>query len=179
MGIRSSRRILVVLVPIALLLSACSELTAEPSELGAEFQQSAVSEDESVDEGGHVTVPSVKGKKVAKARQTLREEGLRVRVTRKASSRPTGTVLSQRPGPGAEVQPGRVIRLVVAKPKPPPPPPTPSCHPSYVGACLDPNASDYDCAGGSGNGPLYTGTVQVTGYDEYGLDADGDGIGCE
>lgn len=52
------------------------------------------------------------------------------------------------------------------------------CHPSYSG-CLDPTASDYDCEGGSGDGPLYTGTVEVTGYDEYGLDDDGDGIGCE
>jgi endonuclease YncB( thermonuclease family) len=54
-----------------------------------------------------------------------------------------------------------------------------NCHPSYKGACLDPNASDYDCAGGSGNGPKYTGPVTVVGYDEYGLDADGDGVGCE
>jgi hypothetical protein len=61
----------------------------------------------------------------------------------------------------------------------PPPPTQPTCHPSYKGACLDPNASDYDCAGGSGDGPKYTGTVQVVGYDEYGLDADGDGWGCE
>jgi endonuclease YncB( thermonuclease family) len=54
-----------------------------------------------------------------------------------------------------------------------------SCHPSYKGACLDPNASDYDCAGGSGNGPEYTGPVRVVGYDQFGLDADGDGYGCE
>lgn len=54
-----------------------------------------------------------------------------------------------------------------------------NCHPSYEGACLDPNASDYDCAGGSGNGPKYTGTVRVVGPDEFGLDADGDGLGCE
>ena len=52
------------------------------------------------------------------------------------------------------------------------------CHPSYSG-CLDPNAYDYDCAGGSGNGPRYTGRVIVYGYDEFGLDRDGDGIGCE
>lgn len=52
------------------------------------------------------------------------------------------------------------------------------CDPNYSG-CLDPNASDYDCEGGSGNGPLYTGTVEVLGVDHYGLDADGDGIGCE
>jgi len=53
-----------------------------------------------------------------------------------------------------------------------------SCNPNYSG-CLDPNASDYDCEGGSGNGPYYTGTVKVIGYDEYGLDADGDGYGCD
>ncbi len=54
-----------------------------------------------------------------------------------------------------------------------------SCDPNYSGACLDPSASDYDCEGGSGNGPYYTGTVTVVGADPYGLDADGDGIGCE
>jgi micrococcal nuclease len=53
------------------------------------------------------------------------------------------------------------------------------CHPSYVGACLDPNAYDYDCAGGSGNGPQYTGPVRVVGPDDFGLDADGDGYACE
>jgi len=52
------------------------------------------------------------------------------------------------------------------------------CDPNYSG-CLDPNASDYDCAGGSGDGPLYTGTVEVLGVDHYGLDDDGDGIGCD
>jgi endonuclease YncB( thermonuclease family) len=62
---------------------------------------------------------------------------------------------------------------------PPPPAPANNCHPSYQGACLDPTASDYDCAGGSGNGPEYTGFVTVVGDDEYGLDADGDGEGCE
>jgi len=53
------------------------------------------------------------------------------------------------------------------------------CDPNYAGACLDPYASDYDCAGGSGNGPDYTGTVTVVGEDHYGLDADGDRTGCE
>jgi len=52
------------------------------------------------------------------------------------------------------------------------------CHPSYSG-CLDPNASDYDCAGGSGDGPYYTGRVRVIGPDVFGLDRDGDGWGCE
>jgi hypothetical protein len=69
---------------------------------------------------------------------------------------------------------------VSVKAPPPPPPAQPAnCDPNYTGACLDPNASDYDCVGGSGNGPKYTGTVTVVGYDHYGLDSDGDGVGCE
>lgn len=53
------------------------------------------------------------------------------------------------------------------------------CDPNYSGACLDPYASDYDCEGGSGDGPEYTGTVTVVGEDHYGLDSDSDGTGCE
>jgi hypothetical protein len=65
-----------------------------------------------------------------------------------------------------------------APPPPPPPPPPPNdCHPSYD-PCV-PIASDVDCQGGSGDGPVYTGTVRVIGPDEYGLDDDGDGVGCE
>jgi len=53
------------------------------------------------------------------------------------------------------------------------------CHSSYEGACV-PIASDVDCAGGSGNGPAYvSGPVYVVGWDEYGLDRDGDGVACE
>jgi endonuclease YncB( thermonuclease family) len=58
-------------------------------------------------------------------------------------------------------------------------PSTPGCDPSYQGACLNPAASDYDCAGGSGNGPYYTGPVRMVGPDHFRLDADGDGYGCE
>lgn len=53
-----------------------------------------------------------------------------------------------------------------------------NCHPSYSG-CLDINASDYDCAGGRGNGPLYTSRVKVIGPDVFRLDGDNDGWGCE
>jgi len=56
---------------------------------------------------------------------------------------------------------------------------TQQCDPNYSGACV-PIASDVNCAGGSGNGPAYVqGPVQVVGTDIYGLDRDGDGIGCE
>lgn len=52
------------------------------------------------------------------------------------------------------------------------------CHPSYSG-CLKVNAGDYDCASGSGNGPNYTGRVEVYGSDPFDLDRDNDGVGCE
>ena len=54
------------------------------------------------------------------------------------------------------------------------------CDPNYKGACLKPNVSDYDCAGGSGDGPYYAeGPFQSVGSDPYGLDRDHDGIACE
>lgn len=37
----------------------------------------------------------------------------------------------------------------------------------------------HDCAGGSGDGPAYTGPVRVTGTDVCDLDADSDGFTCE
>lgn len=52
-----------------------------------------------------------------------------------------------------------------------------TCTPGYQ-PCLPP-ASDYDCIGGTGNGPKYTSKVFVTGEDVYSLDRDGNGIGCE
>lgn len=70
------------------------------------------------------------------------------------------------------------------RPAPTPVPPTSAperssnCNANYAGACLD-KPGDYDCAGGSGNGPNYTGVVRVVGIDVYDLDRDNDGIGCE
>jgi len=76
------------------------------------------------------------------------------------------------PPDGAPVDPG---------PSDPPDPREPGdeCDPNYEGACLDPNSLDYDCDGGSGDGPDYTGTVTVVGDDHYGLDRDGDGTACD
>jgi hypothetical protein len=56
----------------------------------------------------------------------------------------------------------------------------PSCDPNYTGACVPAGVSDVDCAGGDGDGPYYvTGPVYVVGTDIYGLDSNGDGVGCE
>ena len=68
------------------------------------------------------------------------------------------------------------------KPSPAPKPaPAPStCDPNYAGQCLKDGIGDYDCSGGSGNGPNYVyGTVRVVGSDPFGLDRDDDGLGCE
>ena len=52
------------------------------------------------------------------------------------------------------------------------------CTPGYT-PCIRPGP-DVDCRGGSGNGPRYVdGPVRVTGSDPYGLDSDGNGVGCE
>jgi pyruvate/2-oxoglutarate dehydrogenase complex dihydrolipoamide acyltransferase (E2) component len=137
-----------------------------------------------------VEVPRVVGLKLASARQRLATHGLKLRVRYRPSGRfAAGTVISQSRRIGAGVAPSSVITLVIAKAlppppttQPPPPPTTPArnCHPSYEGACLDPTASDYDCAGGSGNGPKYVqGTVRVHPPDPFDLDADSDGLGCE
>jgi len=53
------------------------------------------------------------------------------------------------------------------------------CHPSYQGECVPIGVSDVDCRGGSGDGPYYVGRVTVVGPDEYDLDRDGNGTGCE
>ena len=55
-----------------------------------------------------------------------------------------------------------------------------ACDPNYEGACLHDGIGDYDCAGGSGNGPNYVeGPIYVIGADVFGLDSDGNGIACE
>jgi hypothetical protein len=105
-------------------------------------------------------------------------------VVEQVSGRAPGRVLAMSPAAGSRLMPGETVTLTVAKKAPPPPPVTASsdsssagCTPGYS-PCLPP-ASDYDCSGGSGDGPEYTGYVTVTGSDPYGLDADGDGAGCE
>jgi hypothetical protein len=136
-----------------------------------------------------VEVPELSGLTQAGAEQILVEVGLKATTkSRSTDQYPAKTVISQSPKAGAEVLPDTTIRLVVAKtppppeppPPPPPPPPEPSCDPSYPDVCLDPAVEDYDCAGGSGNGPEYVeGPIRVRAPDPFDLDREGDGWGCE
>jgi hypothetical protein len=98
------------------------------------------------------------------------------------SARPATTTTSTTSAPATTVPPTTVPPPTTTAPPPPPPTtraaaPSSACDPNYSG-CV-PVASDVDCAGGSGNGPAYTGQVNVIGTDIYDLDRDGDGIACE
>jgi hypothetical protein len=114
-------------------------------------------------------------------REALRKERARLRRARAQARRERAQARRER----ARIRRARAARRRRARqleaqavPAVPETDPAASCHPSYD-PCLDPNASDYDCAGGSGDGPEYTGFVTVKGADDYDLDSDGDGTGCE
>jgi hypothetical protein len=84
------------------------------------------------------------------------------------------TTTTAKPAPTTTTM--KVLAPTVTQP-PATPAPT-NCTPGYD-PCIPPGP-DVDCAGGSGNGPRYVqGPVRVTGPDTYGLDRDGNGIGCE
>jgi hypothetical protein len=79
---------------------------------------------------------------------------------------------------------GELVAAQVRRvPGPPPttqPPGPDGCDPSYPDVCLDPAVGDYDCAGGTGNGPGYVeGPIRVRPPDPFDLDGNGDGVGCE
>jgi hypothetical protein len=125
-------------------------------------------------------VPRLAGMTQAVATQRLRSAGFQVRVANETvTSGRDGAVLRLMPAGLSRVRPHSVVTMVIAHVvRPVVAPPAPSnCTPGYS-PCLAP-ASDYDCAGGSGDGPRYTGLVRVTGADIYDLDRDGDGYGCD
>ena len=142
-----------------------------------------------VDEGDEVIlvvaaplprVPNVVGSSQKAATKSLEQAGFKVATrTQQTSSAKPGTVVQQSPSGGARLRPGARVTITLAKapPKPPPSSQPSNCTPGYS-PCLPP-ASDYDCAGGTGDGPKYTGPVRVTGSDPYDLDSDNDGYGCE
>lgn len=102
---------------------------------------------------------------------------------------PSDSVSAPPPSPTTSATPSADFTVPLPPPPPPEPPappepepepePASECDPNYSGVCV-PIASDVDCAGGSGDGPEYVdGPVYVEGEDIYGLDNDGNGVGCE
>jgi hypothetical protein len=126
-------------------------------------------------------VPGVVGSGKATAMGRVKAAGFSVRVsTKTTTSGEDNVVISQSPSGGSGAKPGTVVELVISDLHKPPTLSAAggsSCTPGYT-PCLPP-ASDYDCEGGSGDGPKYMGLVHVTGSDPYGLDVDGDGVGCD
>jgi hypothetical protein len=120
----------------------------------------AVRRDSTGTSGGYrVTLPDTSGKyRVVVAREGLTNDSCGANV-----SRPDMYIKPSPPGGGDDE-------------------PSPNCTPGYSPCLAYHGGADYDCYGGSGDGPYYTapGVVySVTGSDPYGLDADNDGRGCE
>ncbi len=129
-------------------------------------------------------VPNLVGMAAGQAKTALSRRRLRWTLSYKATGRSVpGTVISQSRKAGEGVLPGTVVALVVAKAPPPPPATTAprNCDPAYPDVCLHDGIGDYDCAGGTGNGPNYVdGPIRVLPPDPFDLDGnDNDGIGCE
>jgi hypothetical protein len=114
-------------------------------------------------------VPAVVGKDRWTAGRQLKRAGFDVKITFVQTTAATdGTVLSQTPNGQTPARPRSVVLLNVA---------TVPCTPGYS-PCLPLGPSDYDCLGGTGDGPAYAGPERVTGSDPYGLDGDNNGWAC-
>ena len=128
-----------------------------------------------------VEVPALVGMKLAEAKDTLADRGLRGTVQYASTARyAAGTVISQSRRTGADVRPDSRITLVVAAalptttaPAPPPTKPAADCHPSYPDFCIPGAPPDLDCGDVGGN------DFTVRPPDPHGFDAEGDGLGCE
>lgn len=124
-------------------------------------------------------VPGVVGQGAVAGQDVLRQAGFKVRVVRKVvTSGADNVVLGQSPNGDQSAAPGSVVELVVSNLVKPLAPVASNCTTGYE-PCLPP-APDYDCAGGSGDGPMYAnGPIYVSGSDPYDLDSEGDGVACE
>jgi PASTA domain len=124
-------------------------------------------------------VPSVVGRQEASAIRKLKNAGFKVKkTTQTRTSGKDGVVLSRSRAGRTRAKPRSVVRIVISNvQRRPDDGGSSNCTPGYS-PCLPP-AYDYDCRGGSGDGPKYTGPVRVTGSDPYDLDRDGDGKACE
>ena len=125
-------------------------------------------------------VPSVVGKSEASAIRRLRNTGFKIKKT--TQIRTTGkdeVVLNQSPTAGTRAKPKSVVHIVISNvQRRPNAGHSRNCTSGYS-PCLPP-ASDYDCSGGTGDGPKYVdGPVRVSGPDPYDLDRDGNGVGCQ
>lgn len=131
-----------------------------------------------------VRIPSVVGMKAEQADVRLSDAGFETRYANEPTDYDLSRCRVTRQSRTGSAEPNTTIgmRLRCVRPPPPPAPAAErvtACDPNYELECLDPSVSDYDCEGGTGDGPGYSGYVIVVGEDRYGLDANHDGEGCE
>lgn len=102
-------------------------------------------------------VPSVIGQSEPSAIRKLKDAGFKIKkTTQTRTTGKDGVVLSQSRLGGTWAKPESVVRIVISNvQRSPDTGRTSNCTPGYS-PCLPP-ASDYDCRGGSGNGPKYAG----------------------
>jgi len=92
----------------------------------------------------------------------------------------TPSPITDTPSPKPTASPAPITLPPTEAPTPAPTaPPQAACHSSTRVLALIRMRATTTCAGGSGNGPYYTGPVRVVGADVFDLDRDGDGNGCE
>ena len=83
------------------------------------------------------------------------------------------------PAPPPPTRRAPQVAPTTRRPAAPAPAPAPACNPAYPDECLRDGIGDYDCEGGSGNGPNYvSGPIRVLPPDPFDLDRDSDGLGC-
>jgi hypothetical protein len=84
------------------------------------------------------------------------------------------------PAPPPPTRRAPQVAPTTRRPAAPAPAPAAACNPAYPDECLRDGIGDYDCEGGSGNGPNYvSGPIRVLPPDPFDLDRDSDGLGCE
>jgi hypothetical protein len=152
-----------------------SEESKQPVQAKQSAQGAPAARDSAAAEGEEVAAERELAK-LRRERARVRRERARVRRERAAIRREH--IRARKARAAARRERERQAQIAAEEAATPEPEPAASCHPSY-NPCLDPDASDYDCEGGSGDGPEYTGFVTVNGPDPYDLDSDGDGTGCE
>jgi hypothetical protein len=151
---------------------------------------SEVEEDGRVALRCEVRVPRVVGSKARTAETRLVDVGLDPRFVNEPADYDLGRCRVSGQSKARWAVPDTNVRLrlrctaprrepqVATLPEPPTEPAS-ECDPNYEGACLDPDSPDYDCEGGEGDGPDYTGPVTVVGEDHHDLNRDPDALACE
>jgi membrane protein involved in colicin uptake len=166
------RKLLVLAAALAVSTAAgCGTDGQSGNDGAAKVADGAASADKRAAERAASTRAEHRARARREARARARARGRARRVARARARREALALARSRARAKARAAERREAERLAA-------PPESNCDENYSG-CLAPDASDYDCEGGSGDGPEYTGTVTVLGDDHYDLNRDDDNIACD